>query len=226
MDEITPEDFSADGNYYKIKLDKTLSVKGNIDLYFEKAKNEKESRNHLLELYGELEEKYKVLKNIDKKFNESEKTEEFKSIMEELKIKNTTTGNKKEALPNFKHYLIEDKYHVYVGKDSRNNDELTTKFAKQNDYWFHARGVSGSHVVLRVENSKEAIPKPILKKAASLAAYHSKAKTSKLAPVSFALKKYIVTRKGMEPGKVNMLKEDVLLVEPVIPAGCKFVTED
>jgi predicted ribosome quality control (RQC) complex YloA/Tae2 family protein len=226
MEEITIEDFSANGNYYKIKLDKTFTAKRNIDSYFEKAKNEKESRNHLLELYSELEEKYKVLNIIDKKFNESEKIEEFKSIMEELRIKNNTTGSKKEALPNFKHYLIEEKYHVYVGKDSKNNDELTTKFAKQNDYWFHARSVSGSHVVLRVENSKEAIPKPILKKAASIAAYHSKAKTSKLAPVSFALKKYIVKRKGMEPGKVNMLKEDVLLVEPAIPTGCKFITDD
>jgi predicted ribosome quality control (RQC) complex YloA/Tae2 family protein len=103
---------------------------------------------------------------------------------------------------------------------------LTTKFAKQNDYWFHARSVSGSHAVLRVENYKEGIPKPILKKAASIAAYHSKAKTSKLTPVSYTLKKYVVKRKGMEPGKVNLLKEEVLLVTPEIPGGCIFVLND
>jgi len=72
---------------------------------------------------------------------------------------------------------------VYVGKDSKNNDLLTTRFAKQNDFWFHARSVSGSHVVLRVENTKEIIPKSVLKKVAALAAFHSKAKTAGVVPV-------------------------------------------
>ena len=67
------------------------------------------------------------------------------------------------------------KYHIYVGKDSKNNDG-SQLFAKQNDFWFHARSVSGSHVVLRVENTKEVIPKNILQKTASLAAFYSKAK--------------------------------------------------
>ncbi|HEX2963553.1 MAG TPA: NFACT RNA binding domain-containing protein [Ignavibacteriales bacterium] len=144
--------------------------------------------------------------------------------MKDLNIKDEQSGNyKPEEGSKFKHYIIENKYHVYVGKDSANNDLLTVKFAKQNDYWFHARAVPGSHVVLRVENSKEAIPKPVLKKAASLAAFHSKAKTSKLAPVSYTLKKYVTKRKGMEPGKVALLKEDVLLVPPEVPQDCEFV---
>ena len=125
----------------------------------------------------------------------------------------------------FKHYLIENKYHVYVGKDSQNNDLLTTKFAKQNDYWFHARSVSGSHVILRVENTKEAIPKNILKKIASLAAYHSKAKTAGIVPVSYTLKKYVVKRKGTPTGQVSLLKEEVLLVKPAIPLESEFLTD-
>ncbi len=115
---------------------------------------------------------------------------------------------------------------MFVGKDSKNNDLLTTKFAKQNDFWFHARAASGSHAVLRVENTKEAIPKNILKKAASVAAFYSKSKTSKLAPVSYTFKKYVVKKKDLNPGQVILLKEDVLLVTPEIPAGCEMVENE
>ncbi|MBT8378807.1 MAG: DUF814 domain-containing protein, partial [Ignavibacteria bacterium] len=106
------------------------------------------------------------------------------------------------------------------------NDLLTTKFAKQNDLWFHARSVSGSHVVLRVENTKEAVPKNILKKTASLAAYHSKAKTAGTVPVAYTFKKYVVKKKGDPVGTVHLLREDVLLVKPEIPKDCEYVDKD
>ncbi|NMB80299.1 MAG: DUF814 domain-containing protein [Ignavibacteria bacterium] len=130
--------------------------------------------------------------------------------------------NKSEE-SNYRQFIIENKYHLYVGKNSKNNDELKTRFAKQNDLWFHARSVSGSHVVLRIENTKEPVPKNIIKKAASVAAYYSKAKTSKLASVSYTFKKYVTKRKDLEPGQVILLREQVILVPPEIPDGCVAV---
>jgi predicted ribosome quality control (RQC) complex YloA/Tae2 family protein len=145
--------------------------------------------------------------------------------MTELHIKSGEKSNSPDDIKSkFKHYVIENKYDVYVGKDSANNDLLTMKFAKQNDYWFHARSVPGSHVILRVLNNKEPVPKNVIKSAASIAAFHSKAKTSGLAPVSYTFKKYVTKKKGMEPGKVALLKEDVLLVKPGIPANCEYVS--
>jgi len=133
---------------------------------------------------------------------------------------------KEDGSIKFKHYIIEGKYNVYVGKDSKNNDLLTTRFAKQNDYWFHARSVSGSHVILRVENIKEVIPKNVLKKTASLAAYHSKAKTAGIVPVAYTFKKYVVKKKNMPIGTVHLLKENVLLVKPEIPKDCEYVQNE
>ena len=115
---------------------------------------------------------------------------------------------------------------MYVGKDSKNNDLLTTRFAKQNDYWFHARSVSGSHVVLRVDNTKEVVPKNILKKVASLAAFHSKAKTAGVVPVAYTFKKYVVKKKADPVGTVHLLREEVLLVKPEIPVGVEFISAD
>ena len=143
-----------------------------------------------------------------------------------MKIKDKDDVESKDDIKSkFKHYLIDNKYNVFVGKDSKNNDLLTTRFAKQNDFWFHARSVSGSHVVLRVENTKEAIPKNILKNVAALAAYHSKAKTAGTVPVAYTLKKYVIKKKGYPIGTVHLLKEDVLLVKPEIPKGCEFVVD-
>jgi len=148
------------------------------------------------------------------------------SIMKELKIKQEVQKKSEEDIKSkFRHYIIDGKYNVYVGKDSKSNDFLTMKFAKQNDYWFHARSVSGSHVVLKNEYPKEGIPKNILKSAASIAAYHSKAKTSGMVPVSYTQKKYVTKKKGMDPGKVALLREDVLIVKPEIPAGSKYESE-
>ncbi len=211
--------------HFIAKLDPTLSPKQNIDKYFEKARDEKEKLKHYNIVFQDSLKKYNKLLATQEKFKSSESVNDLQKIMDELKIKPGSEKQAKEEQYNFKHYLIDGKYHLFVGRNSKNNDELTTKFAKQNDFWFHARSVSGSHTVLRVENSKEAIPKFVLKKAASIAAYHSKAKTAGLAPVSYTFKKYVVKKKGMEIGAVSLLKEEVLLVKPEIPVGCEFISE-
>ncbi|MDP4193952.1 MAG: NFACT RNA binding domain-containing protein [Bacteroidota bacterium] len=226
MKDITVDDYMTD-QPVKIPLNETFETKKNIDAYFEKAKDEKQSRISLKDLFDNISVRYNNLLMVKNKFESATKLDEYIEIMKKLNLSDETPSNsqKYEREYNFKHYIVENKYHVFVGKDSQNNDLLTVKFAKQNDFWFHARGVPGSHVVLRVENTKEAIPKPIIKKAASLAAYHSKAKTSKMAPVAYTLKKYVIKKKGMEPGKVIMQKEDVILVPPEIPEGCEFQTD-
>ena len=209
-----------------IKLDDKISPQKNADKYFEKARDSKINFNKSQKLFADSSKEFEKLKSYQQVLAKEISIEELNKIMKELKIKDKVVSNSDDNLSSkFKHYLIENKYHIFVGKDSQNNDLLTTKFAKQNDYWFHARSVSGSHVVLRIENTKEAIPKNILKKAASLAAYHSKAKTAGVVPVTYTFKKYVIKRKGMPAGQVTLLKEEVLLVKPEIPANCEYLLE-
>jgi predicted ribosome quality control (RQC) complex YloA/Tae2 family protein len=209
-----------------IKLDPKLSSKQNVDLYFEKARNEKIKIEKMKALFSELNIKFSELSKIKAEYLNAESAVNIDSIMKELKIKQEVQKKSEEDIKSkFRHYIIDGKYNVYVGKDSKSNDLLTMKFARQNDYWFHARSVSGSHVVLKNEYPKEGIPKNILKSAASIAAYHSKAKTSGMVPVSYTQKKYVTKKKGMDPGKVALLREDVLIVKPEIPAGGKYDSE-
>ena len=227
MKSIDVFDIYNDNLALTIKLNETLTPQKNIDYYFDKSRSDKIKLEKSKQLYKNFSKQFLKFKELEERFNNSKDIEDYDNIMKELKI-NVKTFEKREhdSQFNFKHYIIESKFHVFVGKDSKNNDLLTTKFAKQNDYWFHARSVPGSHVVLRVENAKETIPKPILKKTASLAAFHSKAKTAGLVPVSYTQKKYVVKKKGMEAGKVALLKEDVLIVKPEIPKECEYIAND
>ncbi len=225
MKSISLEDFNS-GEEVHIVLDEKMSPNQNVERYFDKSRNEKLDFLKSKELFTVAEREYNRLIQIRKKFEDTDSLEELQLIKKELKMDAKTPQLEyKNEKYSFRHYLIEEKYNAFVGKDSKNNDALTTKFAKQNDFWFHARSVSGSHVVLRVENSKDPIPKSILQKAASLAAFYSKAKSSKLAPVTFTLKKYVVKNSRHEPGQVTVTKENVLLVRPEIPKDCILVED-
>ncbi len=225
--EVELKNIYDNDNKIKIKLNETLSVQRNAEEYFKKAKNEKTVFKKSQELYSISVKRYNALKEMKEKADKLEDIKEANEIMKELKIQSNEEHNVgNEIKIKFKHYIIDGKYDVYVGKDSQNNDLLTTKFAKPNDYWFHARSVPGSHVVLRVTKLKEQIPKLVLKKIASLAAFHSKAKTAGTVPVSFTQKKYVIKKKGMGPGKVALLREDTLLVKPEIPIGSEYVVDE
>ncbi len=115
--------------------------------------NPDQKKYHLLRIFNYLKKQKKILPDCNKSINslnEIESSKELDELMKKLKIKQPEESEAKEDLGSkFKQYLIENKYKVYVGKDSKNNDLLTTRFAKQNDYWFHARGASGSHVMYK-----------------------------------------------------------------------------
>jgi len=227
MTSIIVEDIFSNREKIKIELNPKLSPQKNAEYYFDKSRTEKISFTKKVQLLERAKNDFNKIKIIDESLNKIESTKDLDALMKKLKIKISDESEAKEDLSlKFKEYLIDNKFRLFVGKDSRNNDLLTTRFAKQNDYWFHARGVSGSHVVLRVDNTKEPVPKNILKKAAALAAYHSKAKTAGVVPVAYTFKKYVLKKKGDPPGTVHLLREDVLLVSPEIPTGCEFVSND
>jgi len=211
------------GGKIEINIEAKLSPQKNVDRYFEKARDEKAAFEQSKELYSSALERKAKLDEILERINSGIPQEELQKLFSKLKITQQSKAKSMDDKCNYKHFILHGKYHVYVGKDSRNNDELTTQFAKQNDLWFHARGVSGSHVLLRIENSKEPVPKNIIKETAALAAYYSKAKTSGMAPVAYTFKKYVHKKKGLEPGQVILAREDVVIVKPEIPKECEPV---
>ena len=119
-----------------------------------------------------------------------------------------------------KHNIIEYRlpgdWTVLAGKTDTDNDYLSLKMANPNDYWFHVRGMPGSHVILRGKEGEEP-DKSVLKEAAAIAAYHSKAKTGGVTAVSCTMAKYVSKPRGAKTGTVTIKKESVLRVRPAIP---------
>ncbi len=106
---------------------------------------------------------------------------------------------------------------VLIGRSSEANDHLTLHMARPEDYWFHAHGCPGSHVVLRRGKGANEPSKATLQEVASWTAFHSKARTAGKVPVIYTQKKYVRKPRGAKPGTVYVEREQMLMVRPAEP---------
>ena len=118
--------------------------------------------------------------------------------------------------PRMWQYTLSDGSRVMAGKTDADNDRLSLQVAAPNDWWFHVRGMPGSHVILKVGARREA-GRDILKQAAAIAAYHSKARNGGVVTVSATRARYVSKPRGAKPGSVRIRKEQVLKVRPALP---------
>jgi predicted ribosome quality control (RQC) complex YloA/Tae2 family protein len=125
--------------------------------------------------------------------------------------------DEEKNLKRFRIFKLEGGFEVWVGKDSASNDMLSIKYTKQNDLWFHVRGSSGSHTVLKAPEEVTDYPKEIIKIAAAIAAYYSKSKNAKNVPVAYTEAKNVQKYKGAKSGSVVIKGEKIVKVNPEIP---------
>ena len=207
MSSIELENFYSNSKI-KIKLNPKLSGQKNAEKYYNKSKNLGIEIKKLAEILKSKEQQVtKIESDIDK-------VQESTSARDLQKFSIANKSKPEEVLP-FKIFLV-DGFTILVGKNAKNNDLLTLKYAKKNDLFFHAKDVSGSHVILKEQSGKR-IPNSVLEKTAAIAAYYSKRKTDTLCPVGYTPKKYIRKPKGSPPGLVMVEREKVLLIKPELP---------
>ena len=121
----------------------------------------------------------------------------------------------------FRRYRLAGGWEVWVGRNNRENDELTHRAAAPGDLWFHAQGVPGSHVVLRTGGRPEQVPGRVREQAAALAALHSRARHSSLVPVIWTQRRYVRKPRRSPPGTAVCIREKSLFVAPGIPEGAE-----
>lgn len=119
--------------------------------------------------------------------------------------------------PRLYRYLIDGVWEVLAGRTDADNDRLSLKLARSGDWWFHLAGQPGSHVVLRVPPGEEP-SRDVLKQAAAVAAWHSKARGGGVVAVSGTLAKYVTKPRGAKPGTVSIRRETRFKVRPALPA--------
>ena len=210
------DDLYNDNKPVSIPVKPSLSIAENAERYYDKSskaiRNVEESEKRLKVMKKELEELTRLLDSLDSLDRVYEFDDWFSSHEAELKQLGILSKVQDEPTLPFRKTTI-DGYEVWIGKNAKSNDEVTTRAHKE-DIWLHARGVGGSHVVIRMENNKNLPPKNIIKKAAAVAAWNSKARGSSLAPVIYTKRKYVSKPKGAPAGTVRVQREEVEMVEP------------
>jgi predicted ribosome quality control (RQC) complex YloA/Tae2 family protein len=213
--EIILNDYQ--GNSIKIELNPKYSIIENAENYFKKVKKLKISLKVASEREDEINRKYEIALNKILELKEIRNIKELKlHILNHHKFyQSRMEKEEKEISERFKVFELSEEAILYVGKEAKNNDELTFGFGKPNDYWFHLRGGSGSHCILKY-TGKGNPSKEFIEKAASIAAYYSSQRNGGFVPVVYTQRKYVRKPKGANPGAVIISKENVVLVEPKI----------
>ncbi len=124
----------------------------------------------------------------------------------------TATSPSAQRKGPYRRFTSADGLAIYVGKNARENDDLTFKFAHPDDLWLHAHGMPGSHVVVRVDKGAD-LPHETLKDAATLALLYSDLKKSGKGEVIYTRRKWVRKAKGQSPGSVTATQEKAIFVQ-------------
>ncbi len=194
------------GETIKIPLNPTLSITENAQRYFEKYRKMKRTQEALRTQLDETDAEITHLESIQNALAIAGSEADLVQIREELKqygyIRKQESGKKQVLQEKAKplHYLSSDGYHIYVGKNNFQNEELTFRMADGDDWWFHAKQMPGSHVIVKANH--EDLPDRAFEEAAALAAYYSSGRMAPKVEVDYIQKKHVKKTPGGKPGFV------------------------
>lgn len=222
-------------NYYTnteitIPLDNTKSAVDNAKRYFEKYAKLKRTYEALTTQIKETQEEIQHLNSISNALDIARYEEDLSAIRKELSdagyIKKHITKGRQSAKKTEKskplHYISSDGFHIYVGKNNFQNDELTFKVATGNDWWFHAKQNAGSHVIVKTQGQE--LPDATFEEAARLAAYYSKSRDQEKAEIDYVQKKHVKKPNGAKPGFVVYYTNYSMTI-PTDITGIQEITE-
>lgn len=208
---VTLPDF--EGRATEIELDPALSAIENAQQLYTEARKQQRASERLPKLLEEAERARARLLDVHTRAQDGTLTDaDLRALIRKPPSPKQRSGNA-EKLP-YRRYRTSGGLEVRVGRSSRANDELTLQHSSPRDIWLHARHVGGAHVVLRWNEVEANPPMRDLMEAATLAAFHSKARTSRTVPVDYTRRKYVLKRRKSPPGQVMVERAKTVFVEP------------
>jgi predicted ribosome quality control (RQC) complex YloA/Tae2 family protein len=203
-----------------IPLDPKLSAIENAQRYYAKSRQIEDSRLELTQKIAETENLIRNYETARQQITDATDSKILRAISVRLPQSAQSQSTVETAHQPYTR-LVLDGWEILIGKSARDNDELTTKVARPHDFWFHAQGTSGSHIVVRNPEKAPSLPRHIQEKVAGFAAFYSKSKHSTVVPVAFTQCKYVSKPRHSAPGAVAVRFEKSLIVEPLDPR--KFI---
>lgn len=200
-----PNYYSENQELVAIELDSNKTPSETAQKYYKAYNKAKRTFEALKDQIKSNDEELAYLESVLTSVNNCTDEQDVKEIRRELreegyvkKVKNQKDKSKKHSVP--LHFISQDGFDIYVGKNNIQNDELTLKFARPRDIWMHTKNIPGSHVII-VANG-HTIPDTTLNEGAMLSAFYSKAKNSSKVPVDYTEKKNVKKPNGSKPGFV------------------------
>ncbi|MDN5941384.1 MAG: NFACT family protein [Nitrospira sp.] len=207
--------FDEELPHLTIPLDQAKTPQGNMDDYFRKHRKhlaaERELRPRIAGGEGELKTLQKELTAIEQGTWQPPGNPRQTTRPATLQQTGERTSQQEQRQGPFRRFTSADGLAIYVGRNARENDELTFGLAKSDDLWLHARGTPGSHVVVRVKKGSDPPPETI-RDAATLALLYSDLKKSGKGDVVYTRRKWVKKAKGQAPGAVIVTQEKSLHV--------------
>ena len=218
-------------NYYTnetihIPLDATISPLDNAKKYFDRYAKLKRTYEALTDLIEDTQLEIDHLDSIATALDIAETEADLQQIKEEMMesgyIKHKYSKKKTQGKSRPYHYRSTDGFDIYVGKNNFQNDELTSKFAEGNDWWFHAKGMPGSHVLVKTKTGE--MPDRTFEEAGRLAAFYSKGRGNEKVEIDYLQKKNVKKPNKAKPGFVVYYTNYSLTIQPDI-TGLELVSE-
>lgn len=204
-----------DGKEITIPLDVDLSPMENAKKYFDKYGKLKRTYEALNVLTKETEEELHYLESVAIALDMARSEDDLWQIREELVssgyIKKKSSVKKVKAESRPLHYISNDGFHMYVGKNNIQNEEITFQIAEGGDWWFHAKGMPGSHVIVKCKGAQ--LPDETFEQAARLAAHYSRGGSQDKVEVDYIQKKHVKKPKGAKPGFVVYYTNYSMLID-------------
>ena len=228
--EVVLENYYDNNKEITIKLDGRYSPSVNAKRFFKKynklkntleivTKQKNDTLNELdyiesivyeLEAATTLDEVYSIFEEIAENVIFAEKTKQLSNKKKNKIKKSTLTKNKNVSFNPIKYTI--GNYQLLVGRNNKENDYLTLKYASKNDIWFHTKDIHGSHAILKLSSNNDIPNEDILVKCAEIVALHSKAKNSSNVPVDYCEVRYVKKPNGAQPGMVIYTHNHTLYV--------------
>jgi len=192
------------GDEITIPLDNTISPIENAKKYFDKYSKQKRTYEALSQIILETKNSIDYLETISVALDIAQNEQDLKAIKDEListgYIKKRANTKKEKYQSKPLHYISSDGYHMYVGKNNIQNEELTFKVANGGDWWFHSKSFPGSHVIVKTEGDE--LPDATFEEAARLAAHYSKGNGQEKVEIDYTMRKNVKKVAGAMPGFV------------------------
>jgi predicted ribosome quality control (RQC) complex YloA/Tae2 family protein len=217
-ESVTVTDYFADTPQdVVVPLDAAITLRENIDRMFKRHQKAGRGRQIVATQLAEVQNRETAITDRTRRLQAIKDWDTWLAIAERIVAERTGSAAADERTEQtrrrYRTFAIEG-YEILVGRNSRENDELTFSVAAPDDFWMHVADYGGSHVVVRNPAREKTLPESVLTKAAQLAAYYSQARNSSKAEVHYTRRKYVTKLRRAKPGLVKLSAFDSIRVEP------------